>query len=405
MSTKHTIERLGHRGDGIAMGPVFAPGTLPGEEITGTLTGDRLSDIKIVTPSADRVRPPCPHFKACGGCSLQHASDEFLAKWKAQTVRDALSPHGLDAPIRHTITSPARSRRRATLSGRRTKKGALVGLHARASGAIVEIPECQLLHPDLIAIIPALQALTITGASRKGEVSFALTRSDAGVDVAVTDAKPLDGELRVKLAAFANRYDLARLSWGDELIAECRAPAQTIGVAKVSPPAGAFLQATEQGQNALVAAVKEAMGSAKSIVDLFAGCGTFALPLSQNSEIHAVEDDADMLAALDAGWRHAQGLKKITCETRDLFRRPLLAAELKKVDAVVIDPPRAGAEAQISELAKGSTTIAMVSCNPTTFARDAHILCNADYTIQWIDIIDQFRWSPHVELVALLSKK
>ncbi len=404
MTSKLTIERLGHRGDGIAPGPVFAPGTLPGEEVTGTLNGDRLSDIKIITPSSDRVRPPCAHFKACGGCSLQHASDGFLAGWKAQTVRDALSPHGLDAPIRKTLTSPARSRRRATLAGRRTKKGAIVGLHARASDALVDIPDCQLLHPDIIAAIPALRDLTIAGSSRKAEVSFAITSSSAGVDVAASGAKPLVGELRVKLAALAGQHDLARLSWGDELIAERRAPVQKFGAVAVSPPAGAFLQATGEGQAALVAAVREIAGDAKSAVDLFAGCGTFTLPLAENAELLAVESDADMLAALDAGWRHGTGLKKVTTETRDLFRRPLLVDELKKYAAVVIDPPRAGAEAQVTQLATGSARIAMVSCNPQTFARDARILCNAGYRIDWIDVVDQFRWSPHVELVACLTK-
>ncbi len=288
--------------------------------------------------------------------------------------------------------------------GAADEKGYTCGLHARASDTIIDIPNCQLLHPDLIAVIPALQELTITGASRKGEVSFALTRSDAGVDVAVQDAKPLDGELRVKLAALANQHNLARLSWGDELIAECRAPVQSLGSARVSPPAGAFLQATEQGQAALISAVRDATGGAKNIADLFAGCGTFALPLAESAQIHAVESDADMLAALDTGWRHATGLKQITTETRDLFRRPLLPAELKKYDAVVIDPPRAGAEAQIAQLAQTNARIAMVSCNPITFSRDARILCNAGYNIRWIDVIDQFRWSPHVELVAHLSK-
>jgi 23S rRNA (uracil1939-C5)-methyltransferase len=404
MTTKLTIDSLGHRGDGIAPGPIFARGTLPGEIVEGSLTGDRLHDIKIITPSADRVAAPCSHFKSCGGCSLQHASDEFLASWKAQTVRDALSAHGLDAPIRNISTSPARSRRRATLAGRRTKKGALVGLHARASDTLVDIPNCQLLHSDLIAAIPALQELTKIGASRKAEVAFALTRSDAGVDVAVTGAKPLTGDLRNRLAVLAARYNLARLSWGDELIAEHHAPVQKFGNARVAPPAGAFLQATEHGELALVSAVTQAVGSAKRVIDLFAGCGTFTLPVAKNAETHAVESVGGMLAALDMGWRQATGLKKVTTEVRDLFRRPLVAEEFKRFDAVVIDPPRAGAEAQMPALAAADLPIAFLSCNPATFARDAVVLCNAGYTIKWIDIIDQFRWSPHVELVALLSK-
>ncbi|MGR3289711.1 MAG: class I SAM-dependent RNA methyltransferase [Paracoccaceae bacterium] len=404
MTTKLTIERLGHRGDGIAAGPVFAAGTLPGEEVAGQLSGDRLNEVKILTPSADRVRPPCSHFKGCGGCNLQHASDRFLQHWKSQTIRDALAAHGLKAPIRNVSTSPANARRRATLAGRRTKKGAIVGLHGRASGTIIEIPNCQLLHPDLMAVIPALQNLTVVGATRKGEVSFAITRSNAGVDVVVRGGKPLDGELRIKLASLAGQFDLARLIWDGELVAELRAPVQQFGTASVSPPAGAFLQATEDGQARLVAAVQRGVGSAKRVVDLFSGCGTFTLPTAENAEVHAVESDAAMLGALDRGWRFAKSLKKITTEQRDLYRRPLLAAEFRHFNAVIIDPPRAGAEAQFTELATCDIPIVSVSCNPVTFARDARILCENGYAIDWIDVVDQFRWSPHVELVALLSK-
>ncbi len=400
-----TIERLGHLGDGIARGPVYAQMTLPGEVVSGEINGDRLNDVRIITPSTDRVRPPCSHFKSCGGCSLQHARDSFLESWKEQVVRDALAAHGLDAPVKLVTTSPAKSRRRATLSGRRTKKGAMVGLHGRGSDAIVEIPNCQLLHPDLIAALPVLREITVLGGSRKGEVSLAVTCSGAGADVAVTGGKPLDAALQMKLAALANQRGLARISWDGELVAECRPPVQQLGSASVVPPAGAFLQATVEGQEALVSAVKRAVGSARQVVDMFAGCGTFSLPLAQKAEVHAVEGEQAMLQALDVGWRHASGLKKITTETRDLFRRPLMPDELTGFEAAVLDPPRAGAEAQVIELTQaGITKIAVVSCNPVTFARDVRILVDAGFQIDWIEVIDQFRWSPHVELVASVSK-
>jgi len=405
MTTKTTIERLGHRGDGIAPGPIYAPGTLPGEVVEGALSGDRLSNIKIVTPSSDRVAPPCRHFKSCGGCSLQHVSDGFLEIWKVQIVRDALAAHGLDGPVQHLCTSPAQSRLRAKLSGRRTKAGALVGLHARGSGIIIEIPDCQLLHPDLVAMVPALQALTMAGASRKGEVAFAITRSDVGVDVAVSGAKPLDRELQIRLAVIGDEYDLARLTWGADLIVERRAPVQKFGPVSVPMPANAFLQATEAGQQALIATVMRGVGPAKHVLDLFSGCGTFSLPLAVAAKVHAVENDAEMLAALDKGWRNAERLKQITTETRDLFRHPLLPDELMQYDAVVVDPPRAGAQAQAEILAGCVAPIVMVSCNPTTFARDARILCDGGYALQHVEIIDQFRWSPHVELAATLSKR
>ncbi|MEE2860437.1 MAG: class I SAM-dependent RNA methyltransferase [Pseudomonadota bacterium] len=399
--TEHVIERLGHQGDGIAPGPVFAPMTLPGEVVSGTLNGQRLDQVRIVTPSSDRVAAPCRHFKTCGGCQVQHASDGFVEHWKAGIVREALRAQGIEAEIAGVETSPPKSRRRAGLSARRTKKGAMAGFHGRASGTIVEIPDCQLLHPDLIAALPVAEALAVAGGSRKGELNVSVTLSDGGLDVAVRDGKPLDRDLEVALAQQAEALDLARLSWDGEVIAMRRAPGQIFGPARVVPPPGAFLQATPQGEAALLRAVKEITEGAAKIADLFAGCGTFALPLARRAEVLAVEGDRAMIAALDRGWREAQGLKRVAGVTRDLFRSPLLRDEFKGIDAVVIDPPRAGAEAQVTELAEARVpVIAHVSCNPVTFARDAARLIAAGYAMGPVRVVDQFRWSSHVELVA-----
>lgn len=400
-----TIERLGHLGDGIAAGPVFVPMALPGEVVEGEIEGGRMAAPKIITPSPDRVRPTCPHYRACGGCALMHASDAFVAAWREDVVRTALAAQGIEPPLRPAITSPVRSRRRATLAGRRTKKGAIVGLHGRASGTVVEVPECLVLHPDLTAALSALGEITAAGASRKGEVALALTRGEGGLDLAVTGGKPLEQSLFATLSAIAGRADLARLTWNGEIVAGRRAVAQRFGNARVVPPPGAFLQATDAGEAALVAAVREAVGPARRIADLFAGAGTFSLPLSEAAEIHAVEGETAMLAALDAGWRQARGLQRITTEARDLFRRPLMPDELKRHDAVVVDPPRAGAEAQMREIAASPVRIvAAVSCNPVTFARDARILTGAGFALDWVQVVDQFRWSPHVELAARLSR-
>ncbi|WP_407493905.1 class I SAM-dependent RNA methyltransferase [Pseudooceanicola sp. MF1-13] len=399
--TEYRIERLGHQGDGIARGPLFAPMTLPGELVTGTPDGQRLEGVKIVTPSPDRVAAPCRHFKSCGGCQVQHASDDFVETWKAGIVAEALRAQGIDAEIAGVTTSPPRSRRRATLSVRRTKKGAIAGFHGRASGTIVEIPDCQLLHLDLMGAIPVAEALAVAGGSRKAELSVSVTLSDAGLDVAVRDGKDLDRDLEVLLAQEAERLDLARLTWGDEVIAMRRAPGQTFGPARVVPPPGSFLQATQHGEAALLAAVQKIVGDVSQVVDLFAGAGTFALPLAKNAEVLAVEGDKAMIAALDRGWREAQGLKKITGVARDLFRNPLLSDEFRGIEAAVIDPPRAGAEAQIGELARAQVpVIAHVSCSPVTFARDATRLIAAGYQMGPVLVVDQFRWSAHVELVA-----
>ncbi len=399
--TELTIQRLGLQGDGIAEGPVFAPQTLPGEVVSGIIDGQRLTDIRIEKPSDHRVAPPCRHAKACGGCQLQHASDAFVADWKVGVVRHALASQGIEAEFRPIQTSDTQSRRRASFSARRTKKGAMAGFHARASDVIVEIPDCLLIDPALKDALPMVERLAIVGASRKGELSVLVTTSETGLDVAVTGGKPLDGPLRIALAAEVERFAMARLAWEDEVIAMRNPPLQRFGKALVPVPPGAFLQATPQGEAALLDAVREIVGKADKVVDLFAGCGTFALPLAENAEVHAVEGAAAMTAALDAGWRKAQGLKRVSHAVRDLFRRPLLPDELAKFDAVVIDPPRAGAEAQVAELAKAKPpVIAFVSCNPITFARDAKLLIGAGYRLDWVQVVDQFRWSAHVEQVA-----
>ena len=369
--------------------------------VTGTRTGQTLTDIRILTPSPDRVTPPCRHFRSCGGCQLQHASDGFLANWKQEVVRTALAAHGISADFHPIHTSPPQSRRRATLAVRRTKKGAMAGFHARASDTIIEIPDCRLLHPDLMRALPVACDLALTGASRKGGIAVTMTRSLAGLDIAATGGKPLDGPLRIALAGLVQRHDLARLAWDDEVVVTLRAPEQLFGSARVTPPPGAFLQATAEGEAALLAETETILTGARRIVDLFSGCGTFALPLARGAEVHAVEGGAAMTDALDRGWRAAPGLRSVTTEARDLFRRPLLPDELSRFDAAVIDPPRAGAEAQIATLARARLPrIAYVSCNPATFARDAKTLLSHGYAMGPVRVVDQFRWSTHVELVA-----
>ncbi len=397
----YQIERLGHQGDGIAAGPVFAARTLPGETVTGSLDGTRLSEVRIETPSEHRVQPPCRHYKSCGGCQLQHASGDFVAEWKVQTVGIALSAQGLETDLRPIKTSPPRSRRRATLAVRRTKKGALVGFHGRASDTIIEIPECQLLMPELLGATPVCERLAALGASRKTALAVTVTASGGGLDLSVTGGKPLDGPLESALAQLIEQTGLARLAWNGEVVAMRQAPTQAFGKATVTPPAGGFLQATREGEAALLDAVRETVGSARRIADLFAGCGTFSLPLAEQSQVHAVEGDAGMTDALDRSWRFTEGLKKVTTETRDLFRRPLLQDELASFEAVVLDPPRAGADAQVAELVQAKVpVIAYVSCNPVTFARDAKTLTDAGYCLNWVQVVDQFRWSAHVELAA-----
>ncbi|KJZ19388.1 class I SAM-dependent RNA methyltransferase [Loktanella sp. S4079] len=398
-----TIESLTHLGMGRASdGRSLLPRVLPGEEVEVAQDGT----VRIVTPSTDRVAASCRHYKSCGGCAMQHATDHFVADWKLGIVQKAVQAHGLTPDFPDVATSPARSRRRAKLSGRRTKKGAMVGFHGRASHTLVAVPDCQLMTPALLAIQPALEALTVLACSRKGEIDLTVTDADHGPDVFVATDKDLTPQLRIELAAFANQHGLSRLVWNDEPVVTINAPAQDFGGTKVTPPPGAFLQATKHGETSLLDAVEAITAKASRVVDLFAGCGTFTLPLAKRAEVHAVEGEADMLAALDRGWREGYQLRKVTTETRDLFRRPLEPDELRHFDAAVIDPPRAGAEAQIEALARSEIkTIAMVSCNPITFARDAKMLTDVGFDMPWVQTVDQFRWSPHVEVVAPFTRK
>lgn len=398
MSQLVRIERLGREGDGIA-GEARVPFALPGEVW-------RLGETPALLEAApERVAPECPHFGACGGCALQHAEAGWLARWKAGTVVRALAAQGIEAEVRPTLTSPAASRRRAVFAGRRTRKAALAGFHARRSDAVVAVPDCRVVRPEIVAGLPALQALVGLAASRSSTVRLAVTSGPAGLDVAVEGGRALEAGLAAEVAGVAERFDLARVAWDGEPVAARRAPWLAMGRARVVPPPGAFLQATAEGEAALVAAVRGIVGEAGRVLDLFAGCGTFSLPLAEGASVVAVEGEAAMLAALAEGARGVPGLRPVRTAVRDLFRRPLLAAELGAAEAVVIDPPRAGAEAQARELAASKVArVAAVSCNPASFARDARILLAGGYRLEWVQPVDQFLWSGHVELVAAFTR-
>lgn len=401
---EYLIDRLGHQGDGIATGPIYVQRALPGERVQGIRNGDRLSDVKILEPSDLRVAARCKHYKSCGGCQLQHAAEPFVAEFKQKIVQSALEAHGIETEFRPIKTSPPQSRRRATFAVRRTKKGALWGFHARASDTVIAVPDCQLVLPELLQAGPLMDDLALIGGSRKGEMSVNVTLSEVGLDVYVQGGKPLDNALTLALSGLVEKHHLARLTWDDEVIGLRNPPHQVFGSGKVVPPPGAFLQATQHGQDVLTAAVMEAVNGARG-VDLFAGSGTFTLPLAERSEMLAFESERAMIAALDSGWRKAKGLKKVEAIARDLFRRPLMPDELRKMDFAVIDPPRAGAEAQVLELAQSALEqIAYVSCNPVTFARDAKILIAGGYALEWVQVVDQFRWSAHVELAAKFTR-
>jgi 23S rRNA (uracil1939-C5)-methyltransferase len=341
----------------------------------------------------------------CGGCALQHASDDFIAAWRVDLIRRALGARGIEAPIRACQTSPPASRRRVLLAGRRTKKTVIVGFHGRSDDTLVPIETCAVADPRIIAGLPLFSALVTVLASRRGEARLAVTASESGLDIECQTGRPLDVDRQARLVAIAREHDVARLSLDGEPLITARPPFQKMGRARVVPPPGGFLQATPEGEAALVKAVIEALDAPRAVVDLFSGAGTFALPIAEAAAVHAVEAHAAALAALENGARGVPGLKPVTTEPRDLFRRPLRPDELARFDAAVIDPPRAGALAQAEALAGSSLSrIASVSCNSSTFARDARVLLDAGWRLQWVQPVDQFRWSPHLELVGCFSR-
>ncbi|GLQ35384.1 RNA methyltransferase [Amylibacter marinus] len=403
-----TIEKLGALGDGIARdggAEIYVPYALPGEIVSGDISNGRMDTPKIITPSPARIKPVCRHYKSCGGCTMQHTTAQVQADWKLQKTKDALSAVNLHPEVRISDVVNLHSRRRATLSVKRTKKGAMVGFYGRGSDNIIEITECAVIAPEILALFPALIEIAILGASRKAALRVAVTLADNGMDLSIENGKELDAPQISKLAQIAGRANIIRLAWNGEIAVQSDPPRQTFAGVAVFPPAGSFLQATKLGEQQLQSIVAKIVGDAKQVVDLFAGCGTFAIPLARMATVVAYEGDAAMMGALDQAWRGSNGLRDITTHTRDLFRRAVLAEELCKTDAVVIDPPRAGALAQTKELAKSDVAkIAFVSCNPATFARDARVLVDAGYSLNWVQVVDQFLFNPHVELVAEFTR-
>lgn len=409
------IERLGQFGDGMVVGPngpLAIPGALPGERVLVAVeeSGPRL--LEVVEPSPERIAPPCPHAADCGGCTMQHASRAVLDAWRTEQIRSALTHARIDADINPVVSVPAGRRRRVAFTATRTKKTLLLGFRRPRSHVITPVTGCLVALPEITVALPALQELALIAAPRKREIKLHVLHSLEGLDVVVEGGKALDLQLRQAAAHWVEAADIARLNWvseqGMEVVAARRPPYLAIGRCQVAPPPMGFVQATAEGEAALVEIARQGVAGAKRIADLFCGCGAFALPLSAQAEVLAVDSEASAIEALQRGWREAAGvtgLRRVAAVTRDLFRRPLNPADLKQIDAVVLDPPRAGAEAQIQELAGSRVArIVSVSCNPSSFARDARTLIDAGFQMGPITPVDQFTWSPHLELAAVFSR-
>lgn len=410
MSGVLTIARLGAQGDGIAdtaTGPVFVPFALPGERVNAAIGAKRADLVAVLEPSPLRVEPACRHFGTCGGCAMQHLEDSAYRAWKRGLLVDALRARGIDAEVEDMVPCPPGSRRRAALTARRTEKGAVLGFNAALSHHIVDMEECPVLKPSIVARLDRLRDVAGLIARVSQPFRLLVTQTASGLDIAAEGGGTLEGTARQAAISFCLQNGIARLSVDGEIVVEPKKPVVMMaGDVAVSPPPGGFLQAVEAAEETMAGIVADHLGKAKRVADLFAGSGAFALRLARQSEVHAVEGDAAALDALDRAARFASGMRKVTVEKRDLFRRPLTFKELDaSFDGLVFDPPRAGAEEQARQIARSAVPrVAAVSCNPVTLARDLAILLAGGYLLRKVVPVDQFRWSPHLEAVALLEK-
>ncbi|GAA0450544.1 class I SAM-dependent RNA methyltransferase [Sphingomonas molluscorum] len=391
------IVRVAARGEGISA---------DGRHVAFAAPGDRLLPDNSVVPGSHHQVPPCRHFPACGGCQLQHLDEESYALFVRDRVLGALSTQNLATEVLPALVSPPRTRRRATLHAERRGRQVLLGFTETGSHRIVDMMECHVLLPELFALVAPLRTL-LAAMLGKRRADVHLAQTDRGVDVLIT------GSLGDKLAevealtGFAERHGLARLSVDDGYGPETRWEPEPATISFAGVPValqpGAFLQATREGEAALVAGVKDAVGGAPIVADLFAGLGTFSLALAERAKVYAGEAAREPILALKAAASRAG--RPVFAEHRDLYRRPLAPAELDRFSAVVIDPPRAGAREQAAAIAASKVpVVAYVSCNPSSFARDVKMMCESGYRLDWVQPVGQFRWSTHVELVARLSR-
>lgn len=404
------IERIGARGDGVADtpdGPVYVPLTVAGDVADvslGTRRGDgRVAKLsRVIESGPDRIDPTCPHFGTCGGCALQHVGAGAYLDWKRDRVVEALARERIETAISATLTVAPGTRRRVRLAFLKIAAGLLLGFREAGSDRIVDISSCPVASREILALLPQLRAFLSLHA-RKGEV--ALTLSETGFDVVVFADTPIALDLQLDAPAFCDEANIARLSWASgkrpaEPLLELRPARVSFAGVDVELPADAFLQPTKEGEAALQEFVRDALAGSVRIADLFAGCGAFALPLAAAGMIvHAVDVLAPQTRAL------LRANPNVSLETRDLARQPLRPEEMERFDAVVLDPPRAGASAQVAEIAKSKMPLVVyVSCNPATFARDARQLVDAGFRLEKVQPVDQFLWSSHVELASVFRR-
>ncbi|MEO8651377.1 MAG: class I SAM-dependent RNA methyltransferase [Hyphomicrobiaceae bacterium] len=407
MSEVVVITGLGAEGDGAATtaagAQVFIPQALPGERWRYE-DGYAAEPVELLP---DRRRPPNPSDEPCGGCVARHMPLAMYREWKREALVRALRQQGITAEVQPLVTVPEHSRRRATFNARREGGAMRIGYHGRRSHDLVAADDCPVLDQRIVTLLPALADLAATVAAGADTTRVVVTMTDTGADVDVEgDETGLTARVRSRISEIAAAARMARISIGGVPAIERQAPVLHFASKAVTPPPGAFLQAVPQAEQAMIDLVTAALGKSKYVGDLFCGLGTLTLPIACKARVMAFDADRAAIDALNEAQRKNQGLKPITAQVRDLFHDPLAPLEMKDLDAVVLDPPRAGAKAQCERLAKSKVRrVVMVSCNPATLARDLRILIEGRYSLDAITPIDQFLYSPHLEAVAVLSRE
>jgi 23S rRNA (uracil1939-C5)-methyltransferase len=408
LRTELHIDRLGARGEGIAQGaqgPIYVPYALPGDTILAEVQGERGRLIEISTPSPDRIAAFCPHYGICGGCAVQALAPRPYAVWKRGLLVEALRHAGIETEVADLVDAHGMGRRRATFHARYDARGrARVGYMRARGHDLVDLDSCPILAPQMRGALAAAHAVAGALGAAQTPLDISVTAALSGLDIDIRGHGPMRAAQIQSLVGVAEAQDLARIANDRLCLVERRPPLLWMGKAEVAPPPGAFLQATEAGEEALATKVREGLAGGRRIADLFAGIGTFSLRLAEQAQVHAVDCNEPALAALTKAAR-APGLRAVTIEPRDLFRRPLGKEELERFDAVLFDPPRAGAEAQARALAQSAVPLVVaVSCNAQSFARDAALLLAGGYRIESLTPFDQFRHSPHIECVGVFRR-
>lgn len=405
------ITRLGAQGDGVAdtaSGPVYVTGALPGETVVAEMDHAHGRTTAVVQACADRVVPPCTHFGTCGGCVAQHMSDGLYRRWKLDMVRSAFAHRGLEPSIENLVAIPPGTRRRATFAAQRRGRDVVLGFHEEGSHALVDLSHCPVVLPAIERALPALRRIAEALLDAHDvEIRLAVTATPEGLDVTLLDAGTgISAARQARIAEISSAAGIIRVMSDDGIVMQSAGPRLAIGGAVVTLPPAAFFQATAEAEAAIAAVLADATRKAKRIADLFCGLGTFTFGLARRARVLAVDSDKPSLAALEMAAKAAPGIKPIDTRVRDLMREPLSRTELADFDAVVFDPPRAGAKAQVEVLGRSKVpVVCAVSCNPATLARDCRILVDAGYAIERVVPIDQFVWSPHIEVVAVLRRR